>query len=231
MRDALSCTEPRCGHNGGMSDSPAPLADPHLVFDPVDGVRDVVILGSTGSIGTQAIDLVLRNPDRFRVTALSAAGGRVALLAEQAHRLRAADGRRRATRTPYRRSGRPSRERYAPGEPLPEILAGPGRRHRGRRLRLPHRPQRHHRLHRPRAHPRRPGGGPHPRARQQGVAHRRRPAGEGAGQAGPDHPGRLRARRPLPGAGRRHPRGRAQARRHRLRRPLPRPYEARSSRT
>ena len=86
----------RCGNNGGMSDSPAPLADPHLVFDPVDGVRDVVILGSTGSIGTQAIDLVLRNPDRFRVTALSAAGGRVGLLAEQAHRLRVADGRRRA---------------------------------------------------------------------------------------------------------------------------------------
>lgn len=47
-----------------------------------------MILGSTGSIGTQAIDLVLRNPDRFRVTALSAAGGRVALLAEQARRLR-----------------------------------------------------------------------------------------------------------------------------------------------
>ncbi len=57
-----------------MSDSPAQLADPHLVYDPVagDGPKDVVILGSTGSIGTQAIDLVLRNPDRFRVTALSA---------------------------------------------------------------------------------------------------------------------------------------------------------------
>ncbi|MCZ9338647.1 1-deoxy-D-xylulose-5-phosphate reductoisomerase, partial [Streptomyces sp. TRM76130] len=49
-----------------MTDSPAPLADPHLVYDPVagDGAKDVVILGSTGSIGTQAIDLVLRNPDR-----------------------------------------------------------------------------------------------------------------------------------------------------------------------
>ncbi|MFD8960831.1 1-deoxy-D-xylulose-5-phosphate reductoisomerase, partial [Streptomyces anulatus] len=56
-----------------MSDSPAPLADPHLVFDAADGRRDLVILGSTGSIGTQAIDLVLRNPDRFRVTALAAA--------------------------------------------------------------------------------------------------------------------------------------------------------------
>ena len=29
--------------------------------------RDVVILGSTGSIGTQALDLVRANPDRFRV--------------------------------------------------------------------------------------------------------------------------------------------------------------------
>ena len=50
--------------------------------------RRLLVLGSTGSIGTQAIDLVLRNPDRFRVTGLSANGGRVGLLAEQAHRLR-----------------------------------------------------------------------------------------------------------------------------------------------
>jgi 1-deoxy-D-xylulose-5-phosphate reductoisomerase len=37
--------------------------------------RDVVILGSTGSIGTQALDLVRANPDRFRVVALTAGGG------------------------------------------------------------------------------------------------------------------------------------------------------------
>lgn len=36
--------------------------------------RDVAILGSTGSIGTQALDLVRRNPDRFRVVALTAGG-------------------------------------------------------------------------------------------------------------------------------------------------------------
>ncbi len=36
--------------------------------------RDVVILGSTGSIGTQALDLVRRNPDRFRVVGLTAGG-------------------------------------------------------------------------------------------------------------------------------------------------------------
>jgi 1-deoxy-D-xylulose-5-phosphate reductoisomerase len=46
--------------------------------------RDVVLLGSTGSIGTQAIDVVKRNPDRFRVVGLAAGGGNVGLLAQQA---------------------------------------------------------------------------------------------------------------------------------------------------
>ncbi|MGH3167221.1 MAG: 1-deoxy-D-xylulose-5-phosphate reductoisomerase [Trebonia sp.] len=46
--------------------------------------RDVVILGSTGSIGTQALDIVRRNPDRFRVVALAAGGGNAELLARQA---------------------------------------------------------------------------------------------------------------------------------------------------
>lgn len=49
--------------------------------------RDVVLLGSTGSIGTQAVDVVLRNPERFRVVALAAGGGRPRDLAEQAARL------------------------------------------------------------------------------------------------------------------------------------------------
>jgi 1-deoxy-D-xylulose-5-phosphate reductoisomerase len=43
-----------------------------------------VLLGSTGSIGTQALDIVRRNPDRFRVVALGAGGGNVDLLAAQA---------------------------------------------------------------------------------------------------------------------------------------------------
>jgi len=47
-------------------------------------VRDIVLLGSTGSIGTQAVDIVRRNPDRFRVVAIGAGGSDVALLAEQA---------------------------------------------------------------------------------------------------------------------------------------------------
>ncbi|MFE0100968.1 1-deoxy-D-xylulose-5-phosphate reductoisomerase [Streptomyces sp. NPDC059009] len=111
-----------------MSDSPAPLADPHLVFEPAapsgtSGPRDLVILGSTGSIGTQAIDLVLRNPDRFRVTGLSAAGGRVGLLAEQARQLRVRTvAVAREDVVPALREALSGQ--YA-GEPLPEILAGP----------------------------------------------------------------------------------------------------------
>ncbi|MEI2779239.1 MAG: 1-deoxy-D-xylulose-5-phosphate reductoisomerase [Tetrasphaera sp.] len=45
--------------------------------------RSVAVLGSTGSIGTQALDVIARNPDRFTVAAL-AAGGNLDLLARQA---------------------------------------------------------------------------------------------------------------------------------------------------
>ena len=45
--------------------------------------RDVVILGSTGSIGTQALDLVRANPDRFRVVGLTAGGSNPELFAQQ----------------------------------------------------------------------------------------------------------------------------------------------------
>jgi 1-deoxy-D-xylulose-5-phosphate reductoisomerase len=51
--------------------------------------RDIVILGSTGSIGTQAADIVRRNPERFRITALAAGGSNPALLAAQALEFRA----------------------------------------------------------------------------------------------------------------------------------------------
>jgi 1-deoxy-D-xylulose-5-phosphate reductoisomerase len=50
----------------------------------VTDIREIVLLGSTGSIGTQAIDIVRANPDRFRVVALGAQGTNPALLAEQA---------------------------------------------------------------------------------------------------------------------------------------------------
>jgi 1-deoxy-D-xylulose-5-phosphate reductoisomerase len=46
--------------------------------------RDVVLLGSTGSVGTQAVDVVRHSGDRFRVVGLSAGGERPELLAAQA---------------------------------------------------------------------------------------------------------------------------------------------------
>jgi 1-deoxy-D-xylulose-5-phosphate reductoisomerase len=46
--------------------------------------RSVAVLGSTGSVGTQALELVAANPDRFRVSALAAGGSDPRLLAEQA---------------------------------------------------------------------------------------------------------------------------------------------------
>ncbi|QTF71002.1 1-deoxy-D-xylulose-5-phosphate reductoisomerase [Arthrobacter woluwensis] len=52
-------------------------------------MRSVTLLGSTGSIGTQAIDVVDGAPHRFSVTALSAGGGNLALLARQAVHVRA----------------------------------------------------------------------------------------------------------------------------------------------
>ncbi len=45
-------------------------------------MKRVAILGSTGSIGRQALDVIARHPERFRVVGL-AAGKNVALLAEQ----------------------------------------------------------------------------------------------------------------------------------------------------
>ena len=46
--------------------------------------KSVAILGSTGSIGTQALEVVSANPDRFEVVALAAGGNDPALLARQA---------------------------------------------------------------------------------------------------------------------------------------------------
>ncbi|MBF6348887.1 MULTISPECIES: 1-deoxy-D-xylulose-5-phosphate reductoisomerase [Nocardia] len=45
--------------------------------------RRVLLLGSTGSIGTQALEVIAANPDRFRIVGLAAGGGRTELLAEQ----------------------------------------------------------------------------------------------------------------------------------------------------
>ncbi|EFA23702.1 1-deoxy-D-xylulose-5-phosphate reductoisomerase [Bifidobacterium gallicum] len=48
--------------------------------------RSVVVLGSTGSIGTQGLDVIDRHRDLFTVTGLAAGGSHAAVLAEQAVR-------------------------------------------------------------------------------------------------------------------------------------------------
>ena len=48
----------------------------------------VVILGSTGSIGTQGLDVIARHPERFTVTGLAAGGAHIELLARQAAQFR-----------------------------------------------------------------------------------------------------------------------------------------------
>jgi 1-deoxy-D-xylulose-5-phosphate reductoisomerase len=58
----------------------AGLTDNTTVTQP----RSIVILGSTGSIGTQALEVVAACPERFRVSAISAGGGNLDLLARQA---------------------------------------------------------------------------------------------------------------------------------------------------
>ncbi|XP_074316907.1 1-deoxy-D-xylulose 5-phosphate reductoisomerase, chloroplastic [Silene latifolia] len=51
------------------------------------GPKPISIVGSTGSIGTQTLDIVAENPDKFRVVAL-AAGSNVTLLADQVKRFK-----------------------------------------------------------------------------------------------------------------------------------------------
>jgi len=106
----------------GPSEHDGPSAPP--------AVREVVVLGSTGSIGTQAEDVAAAAPDRFRITAVAAGGSdpaRVRQLAEQAARLEveavgvadpAAEGPlRSALAEAARAAGRTGW--------VPEVLAGP----------------------------------------------------------------------------------------------------------
>ena len=46
-------------------------------------MRDIVILGSTGSIGVQALEVIAANPTKFRVVGLSAGANNLERLAEQ----------------------------------------------------------------------------------------------------------------------------------------------------
>ncbi len=87
--------------------------------------RHVVVLGSTGSIGTQALDVIERNPERFVVAGLSA-GGNLALLAEQAIRFRApVVAAAVAEEADVTAALRQAADRAGAPGPLPEVLSGP----------------------------------------------------------------------------------------------------------
>ncbi|WP_458779016.1 1-deoxy-D-xylulose-5-phosphate reductoisomerase [Arthrobacter sp. D3-16] len=88
--------------------------------------RKIALLGSTGSIGTQAIDVVDGAPHLFEVVALSAGGGNLELLARQAvHTVAAAVGI--AGGDPRRLAALIDEAAAAAGKQgyRPEIIAGP----------------------------------------------------------------------------------------------------------
>ncbi|HEY0125927.1 MAG TPA: 1-deoxy-D-xylulose-5-phosphate reductoisomerase [Blastococcus sp.] len=92
--------------------------------------RQVTLLGSTGSIGRQAIAVAQQNPERLRITGLAAGGGDVARLADQALALgvRTVAVARATAAQDLQLAfyAEASRRGWAKGEYfLPEILAGP----------------------------------------------------------------------------------------------------------
>ncbi|SEQ13088.1 1-deoxy-D-xylulose-5-phosphate reductoisomerase [Microlunatus flavus] len=93
-------------------------------------MRDVVVLGSTGSIGTQALEVLSARPEEFRVVGLAAGGASVELLARQALETGArvvAVARATAVQDlQLAFYAEASRRGWSSGEAtLPKILAGP----------------------------------------------------------------------------------------------------------
>ncbi len=64
----------RSGHNDGVTTATDGSADGRL---------RVLVLGSTGSIGTQALEVIAANPDRFEVVGLAAGGSNLDTLLRQ----------------------------------------------------------------------------------------------------------------------------------------------------
>jgi len=86
-----------------------------------DGPRRVVLLGSTGSIGTQALDVLARHPEAFEVVGLAAGGGDPVLLATQA----VASGARTVAVADERAVHAVRAALDAAGAGAVEVLAGP----------------------------------------------------------------------------------------------------------
>ncbi len=80
--------------------------------------RTLTILGSTGSIGTNTLDVVSQNPERFRVFAL-AAGRNIDVFAQQIQRFRPAVVVLQAASDVDRLRA------LLPGSQIPELLSGP----------------------------------------------------------------------------------------------------------
>lgn len=82
----LTVKASRQGVRSSMAAEQVPSAWPgRAVAEDVkvrSGPKPISLIGSTGSIGTQTLDIVLENPEKFKVVAL-AAGSNVTLLAEQ----------------------------------------------------------------------------------------------------------------------------------------------------
>jgi len=92
--------------------------------------RTVLVLGSTGSVGVQALDVVAANPERFDVVGVAAGGADPAALAAQAltHRVRAVAVSKATAAEDVQLAlyAEAQRRGYDRGEfELPRILAGP----------------------------------------------------------------------------------------------------------
>lgn len=81
-------------------------------------VQNVCVLGSTGSIGANTLDVIARHPDRFRVHALSAYS-RIDKLAAQAM-----DSAARVVVVPDEAAAQRFRALWPAGRPLPEVRVG-----------------------------------------------------------------------------------------------------------
>jgi 1-deoxy-D-xylulose-5-phosphate reductoisomerase len=108
------------------SGTPSAAAAPRP-FGSTEGVpRRVVLLGSTGSIGTQAIDVADGAPERFTIVALAAGGSNLELLARQAVHTRAAAVGAAVVDTPtLRRAVQEAAAAAGVSDYDPELFTGP----------------------------------------------------------------------------------------------------------
>lgn len=118
--------------HGSLDDYTFPLPETAAPADaggrtaaPAGGLRAVALLGSTGSIGTQGLDVIAQDPERFRAVAL-AGGSNTALLAEQAVRFEVeAVGSASADEEELRAALAAAASRAGRPVPSPELFTGP----------------------------------------------------------------------------------------------------------